>query len=152
MYYVKSINVTEADERAFRRRVTISENGCHMWTGYISRYGYGQISVKEGRTVKAHNLAWQIAYGDPPEGLFPDHLCRNKACVNPEHIDWVTAAENARRERATRPASTHCRSGLHRWDDYPPSVGINTDGSTRRRCRPCRNAAIAARKARLKQI
>jgi HNH endonuclease len=73
--------------------------GCWLWTGAIDR-GYGQF-VWNGRK-RAHRVAYELIIGPIPEGLELDHLCRNKSCVRPEHLEPVTKAENIRRQWASK--------------------------------------------------
>lgn len=105
--------------------------GCWVWTGCIAGTdgGYGQIRVK-GRGLAAHRVAYELFVGPIPEGLQLDHLCRNKHCVNPEHLEPVTASENKRRDHE---ASGLCRNGLHAKNDETMLVSRNG----KRRCRPC---------------
>lgn len=65
------------------------KKGCWEWPGKKSAEGYGQ-----GRGGYAHRLAWQALNGPIPEGLQIDHLCRNRACVRPDHMELVTRKEN----------------------------------------------------------
>lgn len=74
--------------------------GCWNWTGFVNDEGYGQLSVKcTGRitTRKAHAIVYESKNGAVPNGKKLDHLCRNRRCVNPDHLEVVSNAENVRR-------------------------------------------------------
>lgn len=66
---------------------------CWLWIGPLDRYGYGKYR-RSNRHTGAHRIAYQLLVGEIPEGLVIDHLCRNRACVNPWHMDPVTNREN----------------------------------------------------------
>ena len=70
--------------------------GCHLWTAAVSTRGYGHYSNGK-KMVRAHRHAYERVNGPVPEGLVLDHLCRQKLCVNPEHLEAVTQRENLRR-------------------------------------------------------
>lgn len=113
---------------------------CWLWTGYL-HHGYGIFMLKkrEAEFYAAHRFAYQTLVGPIPQGLQLDHLCRNRACVNPAHLEAVTQRENILRgdaPPALRARQTHCLRGH-------PLAGDNLvlEGNRGvRRCRACRNA------------
>jgi hypothetical protein len=74
------------------------KTGCWVWQGAMDAYGYG----KAGHHRKAHRVFYEQHRGPIPEGLELDHLCHNRACVNPDHLEAVTHAENMRRSPKTK--------------------------------------------------
>lgn len=114
--------------------------GCHVWIGARSDSGYGRIRLG-GILMNAHRVAWVAAAGrDIPPELVLDHLCRVTACVNPAHLQVVTARTNMLRGRA--PAAIAARTGRcqrgHELGPPDPLTG-------RRTCRVC----VEARRARV---
>lgn len=82
--------------------------GCWVWQRCRCAKGYGRVRWR-GRTAFAHRAAWEAAHGAVPAGRQIDHLCRNRACVNIEHMELVTAAENTRRGRSAKLTSAQAR-------------------------------------------
>lgn len=87
--------------RPLRERWDVDANGCWIWNGAISRYGYGVFNPCHAKVERAHRRVYQELVGPIPEGLVLDHLCRVKACVNPAHLEPVTTQENTRRHWAS---------------------------------------------------
>lgn len=91
----------KAIERFHTKYVIDDVTGCWNWTGTLAVKGYGRFSIG-GRTPVAHRASWTIANGrEVPEGLALDHLCRNRGCVNPEHLEVVSEGENISRGTAS---------------------------------------------------
>lgn len=84
-------------ETYFLKRVKKTDS-CWIWTGTVKKDGYGIFSMYDHPTDNAHRVSYKIFKGDIPKGMQIDHLCRFKACVNPEHLEMVTQKENMRRK------------------------------------------------------
>jgi hypothetical protein len=108
---------------------------CWEWTASKARGGYGRLNIN-GRTALAHRWAYEHLIAPIPQGLDLDHLCRNRACVNPWHLDPVTRGVNLRRGQHWESAKTHCHHGH-------PFTEENTylTPAGHRECRECRLAA-----------
>lgn len=106
--------------------------------------GYGQYRITENRrrrTVAAHRYSYEQLIGPIPAGLELDHLCRNRGCVNPYHLDPVTHAVNAARSPLMGKANglkTHCKRG-HEFTPENTRVARQMNGysGTGRWCRAC---------------
>lgn len=127
-----------SDTEAFEKRyIPEPMSGCWLWLGETAGKGYGRF-----RKRKAYRFSYEQAKGAIPDGLVIDHLCRNKLCVNPDHLEAVTSKENTL--RGTGPTSvnarrTHCTHG-HPFDEKNTIIKLR-QGKRHRSCRQCENIA-----------
>lgn len=121
--------------------VVVNERGCWVFTGAKDPAGYGRIGLG-GRgtgTGLTHRVTYEHHHGAVPEGLDLDHLCRNRACCNPEHLEPVTRLVNVNRGlRGKGYGGTHCKRG----HEYTPENTGHT--KTQRYCRTCHRMADRA--------
>ena len=126
----------------FDEKYIIRKSGCWEWTGYINDGGYGTFHTSE-RPVLAHRFSYNRAYGEIMEGLELDHLCRNRRCVNPNHLEQVTRRENTMRGNAPQKLKLRqkmiadqrmekCKNG-HSYRETPPYMN-----GLRKHCRICK--------------
>ncbi len=117
---------------------------CWLWTAWHNGLGYGLIKIN-GKAVLAHRYSYELQKGAIGIGKVIDHLCRQPACVNPEHLEAVTQKVNTERAIGAvwqrRRAQTHC---IHGHELSGTNLYIRRDG--KRACKECKNKAT--RKAR----
>lgn len=130
-----------SDLERFFSKLRFEDGGCWAWNGRLDKDGYGRQFKVGSRTdntrrlVRPHRFIFSLLIGPIPEGLVIDHLCRNRACQNPFHMEPVTPLEN--HARGLRAKALVCPKG-HRIE------GDNEAASGGIRCRICRNAWHAA--------
>jgi len=133
--------------RADEPPYAVRTDGCWQWVRRFNDGGYG-IIVIGGRRNRAHRVFYEAAKGPVPSGLVLDHLCRNRGCVNPDHLEPVTNRVNILRGEAPsakRARQTHCHRG-HEFtteNTYDPGRGG-------RACRQCHRDYERERYHRLK--
>lgn len=138
---------TPAHAERFWEKVDVrGPDECWPWLAAVNRYGYGKFQLR-GHDRKAHRVAYELVVGFIPDGLTIDHLCRERACCNPSHMEPVTNRENVLRgvgRSAENARKDRCKRG-HPFD--AANTSIRPSGS--RRCKACtRDDAARYRAAR----
>lgn len=142
-------DATKAQLQALIAQKSVQDgNGCWVWQGNKTPQGYGWVSHR-GRSFRAHRLSFELFRGEipHPSQLVLDHLCRNRACCNPDHLECVTNRENLMRGNGVAAAGarqTHCAQG-HSFETY---------GARRangyRWCKECQRIRDAKRNKRIR--
>ncbi len=123
-------------KRLFKHSTPEPNTGCHIWFGACYINGYGTIGVSK-KVLSAHRVSYFVYKGDIPEDFVVDHLCNNKFCINPDHLEAKTQHKNILRSNAIsvqNASKTHCNNGHEFTKD---NTRINKQGS--RDCITCLN-------------
>ena len=106
----------------FWSRVEKSEAGCWEWTAGKIRDGYGSFRHPiEKRSIRSHRFSYELTHGPIPQGMEIDHICHNRACVNPEHLRLTTRKQNienhsgAMRSSKSGVRGVHWRADVNKW-------------------------------------
>jgi hypothetical protein len=139
-WYTQWMELTQKQKDKFFQKINKTDD-CWLWTAATNEHGYGVVRINK-RLFKAHRVSYEIHKGEIPEGLSLDHLCKNRSCVRPEHLEAVTHRENCLRgnglpsmwaARRSMPRITHCKHGHEMTPEncyFIPSTGA-------RCCRQC---------------
>lgn len=94
----------------FWSKVDMNPHHCWEWQSTIDMYGYGLFWLN-GANRKAHRIAWILSGRVLIPGMVLDHLCRNRKCVNPDHLEQVTIGENVSRGTNHYRGRASCKNG-----------------------------------------
>ena len=135
------MTIQEHRARKLFDRLLITPDGCIEWTGALTKKGYGKYTFHIGGksiTQRVHRLVFSLFNGPIPDGLCIDHLCRNRKCANPSHLEAVTNKENSHRGVGfgSRTHQTHC---VHGHEFTPQNTYVRREGT--RNCKTCQRAS-----------
>ena len=120
--------------------------GCWIWKGYVDPQGYGQLCYNGKPHIRPQRMIYEIMVGVIPAGLTLDHLCRNRACVHPKHLEPVSNKENVLRGTglsAENARKIHCKRG-HEFTIENTYIR-RTPRGIQRLCRKCRKLHASQR-------
>lgn len=132
---VSGINGDMSIEERFWAKVDKSEeNRCWVWTGYLNKGGYGSFRSSKASMELAHRYSYKLANNEIPQGMFIDHICHNRACVNPEHLRTATRGQNQENLQGARSNSKSGFRGViwsrqsRKWKVYVVQNGKSYHG------------------------
>lgn len=140
-------SIPEHEVFRFAQKVVVAKSGCWEWIGSRMGNGYGQFYVA-GKSVSSHRYSYEIIKGPVAGGFDLDHLCRNRPCVNPAHLEPVSRSVNIKRGDIRmnngNAAKTSCPAG-HPYNEENTCIRKPSHRAPFRTCRAC--ARLRARKS-----
>ncbi len=137
----------EKDLARIFRKIEIAD--CWEWTGCLDTSGYGKLTFRR-RQLGVHRVIWLLLVGVIPTGLTIDHLCRNRRCCNPDHLEPVPHRVNVSRGHGIsviNAMKTHCKYG-HEFTEEN-TIRVRTRAGNRH-CRTCQARRLQEHRARKK--
>jgi len=126
-------------KKYIQERILVSNTGCWEWTKSLTHNGYAQTKINK-EYWRVHRLSYEIYRDKIPVGLCIDHMCENRKCVNPNHLEPVTIGENILRSNKTlagiNSRKTVCKNG-HLFSGKNLKVYTKLDGRKMRICKTC---------------
>lgn len=148
---IEPLKLVEIERFAKKFKIN-GENGCWEWCASKNQKGYGQFDMNRIQ-YKAHRVSYAIKHGGLYSQLQIDHLCRNRGCVNPDHLELVTNKENVLRGELPRTSKerfanqTHCKRG-HEFTEANTHIHMQTEATGKiykaRHCLSCRRIRTKA--------
>jgi hypothetical protein len=141
-------NMDDSTLRRFESKYVVDDNGCWIWTSKVDKDGYARIWIDRARSsYAAYRLSYEHYVGPIPAGLTIDHLCRVPGCVNAQHMEPVTMAENLRRRFNGDP--NRCKNG-HEFTVENTGFRKRPGKPPARRCLECHRLETVRRRAKPK--
>jgi hypothetical protein len=141
---------TMPDIKRFNAKTKRLDNGCVIWMASKEKRGYGRFFM-QGHVYFAHRVSYVIAHGKIDPDLVVDHLCFNKSCVNPDHLQLVTAQQNSENRQSrvsknySRTRGVYWRPHINRWTVQVGHNGHTYYGGNYERLKDAKQAVIDLR-------